>query len=265
MTPYTFKILLPVFDIAAFSSPQTWISLLTLTFMEIVLGIDNIIFISIVVNRLPPAMQKQGRTIGLLLALVCRIGLLLSITWIVGLKTPLFTLDLPFGEPNFAVAGRDLILLAGGLFLLAKSTTEIHTKLQGEEEEAAAGKYDSLLRVIIQIIIIDIVFSFDSILTAVGLVDNVLVMIIAVVLAMGVMLAFSGYIADFVNNNPTIKMLALSFLIMIGVLLIAEALHQEIPKGYVYFSMFFSLVVETLNMRLRKKSNPVHLRDSQYD
>ncbi|GAA4013803.1 TerC family protein [Hymenobacter fastidiosus] len=254
-----------MFDISAFSNPQTWISLLTLTFMEIVLGIDNIIFISIVVNRLPKAQHKQGRTIGLLLALLFRIGLLLSITWIVGLKTPLFTLNLPFLAPDFGVSGRDLILLAGGLFLLAKSTTEIHTKLQGEEEEATVGKYDSLLRVIIQIIIIDIVFSFDSILTAVGLVDNVLVMIVAVVLAMGVMLAFSGYIADFVNNNPTIKMLALSFLIMIGIMLVAEAFHQEIPKGYVYFSMLFSLLVESLNMRLRKKSPPVQLRDSQFD
>lgn len=254
-----------MFDISAFSSPATWISLLTLTFMEIVLGIDNIIFISIVVNKLPHDQQKRGRTIGLLLALLFRIGLLLSISWIVSLKEPLFTLNLPFLEPNFGVSGRDIILLFGGLFLLGKSTTEIHTKLQGEEESAGEGKFDSMARVIMQIVIIDIVFSFDSILTAVGLVDNVLVMILAVVIAMGVMLAFSGYIADFVNKNPTIKMLALSFLIMIGILLVMEAFHKEIPKGYVYFAMFFSLLVETLNMRLRKKSTPVHLRDSQYD
>ncbi|WP_230471090.1 TerC family protein [Hymenobacter jejuensis] len=254
-----------MFDISAFSSVHTWVSLLTLTFMEIVLGIDNIIFISIVVNRLPREQQKRGRTIGLLLALLFRIGLLLSITWIVGLKEPLFTLNLPFESGPFGVSGRDLILLAGGLFLLAKSTTEIHTKLQGEEEEVGAGKFDSLTRVIIQIVIIDIVFSFDSILTAVGLVDNVLVMILAVIFAMGIMLAFSGYIADFVNNNPTIKILALSFLIMIGIMLVMEAFHKEIEKGYVYFAMAFSLVVELLNMRLRKKTQPVHLRDSQYD
>jgi len=255
-----------VFNFAAFAEPHTWVSLLTLTFMEIVLGIDNIIFISIVVNRLPRAEQGRGRTIGLLLALLFRVGLLLSISWIVGLKTPLFYLNLPFLDANFGVAGRDIILLAGGLFLIAKSTTEIHTKLQGEEEEAlAAGNTTSLPRIIAQIIVIDIVFSFDSILTAVGLVDNVLVMILAVILAMGVMLAFSGYVADFVNDNPTIKVLALSFLIMIGVMLVMEAFHKEIEKGYIYFAMAFSLVVEMLNMRLRKKTEPVHLRDSQLD
>ncbi|HEX8350974.1 MAG TPA: TerC family protein [Hymenobacter sp.] len=254
-----------MFDFSAFSEASTWVSLLTLTFMEIVLGIDNIIFISIVVNRLPQEQQKQGRTIGLLLALLFRIGLLLSITWIVGLKEPLFTLNLPGMEPNFGVAGRDLILLAGGLFLLAKSTTEIHTKLQGDEEEMGVGNFHSLTRVIIQIVLIDIVFSFDSILTAVGLVDNVLVMIAAVICAMGIMLAFSGYISDFVNHNPTIKVLALSFLIMIGIMLVMEAFHKEIEKGYVYFAMAFSLVVELLNMRVRKKTAPVELRDSQYD
>jgi len=255
-----------MFNFSAFSEASTWISLLTLTFMEIVLGIDNIIFISIVVNRLPREQHKRGRTIGLLLALVFRIGLLLSITWIVGLKEPLFTLNLPFlDEPSFGASGRDLILLGGGLFLLAKSTTEIHTKLQGEEEDVHAGNYQSLTRVIIQIVLIDIVFSFDSILTAVGLVDNVLVMIAAVICAMGIMLAFSGYISDFVNNNPTIKVLALSFLIMIGIMLVMEAFHKEIEKGYVYFAMAFSLVVELLNMRMRKKATPVHLRDSQYD
>ncbi|TGE09845.1 TerC family protein [Hymenobacter fodinae] len=254
------------FDFSVFSNPQTWVSLLTLTFMEIVLGIDNIIFISIVVNRLPRDQQKRGRTIGLLLALLCRIGLLLSITWIVGLKTPLFHLNLPWLEEPFGVAGRDLILLAGGLFLIGKSTTEIHTKLQGEEDESAAGGGTATMgSIILQIIVIDIVFSFDSILTAVGLVDNVLIMILAVVLSMGVMLAFSGVVADFVNRNPTIKMLALSFLIMIGVMLVMEAFHKEIEKGYIYFAMFFSLVVEILNMRLRKKTAPVQLRESQYD
>ena len=254
------------FDFSVFSQAHTWVSLLTLTFMEIVLGIDNIIFISIIVNRLPQALQQRGRTIGLLLALLCRIGLLLSISWIVGLKAALFTLDLPWIAGPFGVSGRDLILLAGGLFLIGKSTTEIHTKLQGEEEEMAAGKGQaSMGNIIFQIILIDIVFSFDSILTAVGLVDNVLIMILAVILSMVVMIIFSGVVADFVNRNPTIKMLALSFLIMIGVMLVMEAFHQEIEKGYVYFAMFFSLVVEMLNMRLRKKTEPVHLRDSQYD
>ncbi|UOQ65864.1 TerC family protein [Hymenobacter volaticus] len=255
------------FDFSVFSNPQTWVSLLTLTFMEIVLGIDNIIFISIIVNRLPRERQGRGRTIGLLLALVFRIGLLLSISWIVGLKSALFTLNLPWQTEPFGVSGRDLILLGGGLFLIGKSTTEIHTKLQGEEEETHAdGKANvSMGGIIFQIILIDIVFSFDSILTAVGLVDNVLIMILAVILSMGVMLVFSGVVADFVNRNPTIKMLALSFLIMIGVMLVMESFHKEIEKGYIYFAMAFSLVVEILNMRLRKKSPPVQLRESQYD
>ncbi|QIX61924.1 TerC family protein [Hymenobacter sp. BT18] len=255
-----------MFDLSIFSETQTWVSLLTLTFMEIVLGIDNIIFISIIVNRLDPAQQKRGRTIGLVLALVIRILLLMSISWIVGLKAPLFHIDVPWADHDFGVTGRDIILLIGGLFLIAKSTTEIHTKLQGEEETEAGGKlYSSMGRIIIQIVLIDIVFSFDSILTAVGLVDNVLIMILAVVLSIGVMLAFSGVVADFVNRNPTIKMLALSFLIMIGVMLVMEAFHKEIEKGYIYFAMFFSLVVEVLNMRLRKKADPVRLRDSQFD
>jgi predicted tellurium resistance membrane protein TerC len=234
--------------------------------MEIVLGIDNIIFISIIVNRLPKELQARGRTMGLLLALVFRIGLLLSISWIVSLRSALFTINLPPLVNNFGVSGRDLILLAGGLFLMYKSTTEIHTKLQGEEDhESTGGGGATMTSVILQIIVIDIVFSFDSILTAVGLVDNVLVMIAAVIAAMGVMLAFSGAVANFVNNNPTIKMLALSFLIMIGFMLVMEAAHKEVEKGYLYFAMAFSLIVELLNLRLRKKSKPVHLRDSQYD
>jgi len=256
-----------VYDLGAFTHTATWISLLTLTFMEIVLGIDNVIFISIVVNRLPRELQGRGRTVGLLLALVFRIGLLLSIAWIVGLRAALFTINLPPLVAHFGVSGRDLILLAGGLFLIYKSTTEIHDKLQGEDEdEAGAGKAGAtFVGTVLQIIVIDIVFSFDSILTAVGLVDNVLVMIAAVVLAMSVMLVFSGKVADFVNRNPTIKVLALSFLIMIGFMLVMEAAHQEVPKGYVYFSMFFSLVVELVNMRVRKKGKPVQLHDSPYD
>ena len=255
-----------MYDFGAFAHPATWVSLLTLTFMEIVLGIDNIIFISIVVNRLPKESQARGRTIGLLLALMFRIGLLLSISWIVSLRTALFTINSPSLVSNFGVTGRDLILLAGGLFLMYKSTTEIHTKLQGEDEdEGMGGGNATMVSIILQIIVIDIVFSFDSILTAVGLVDNVLVMIAAVICAMGIMLAFSGVVANFVNNNPTIKMLALSFLIMIGFMLVMEAAHKEVEKGYLYFAMAFSLIVELLNLRLRKKGKPVKLHDSQYD
>ncbi|WP_426058739.1 TerC family protein [Hymenobacter sp. B1770] len=256
-----------MYDFGAFAQAATWVSLLTLTFMEVVLGIDNIIFISIVVGRLPEEQQARGRTIGLLLALVFRVVLLLSISWIVGLRTSLFDLNLPWMDEPFGVTGRDLILLAGGLFLIYKSTTEIHNKLQGEEdqENGIGGKQVTMRNIIFQIILIDIVFSFDSILTAVGLVDNVLVMIAAVVVAMGIMLAFSGVVAGFVNNNPTIKMLALSFLIMIGFMLVMESAHKEIEKGYLYFAMAFSLTVELLNLRLRKKSKPVQLRDSQYD
>ncbi|HEX8656325.1 MAG TPA: TerC family protein [Hymenobacter sp.] len=256
-----------MYDFSAFAHAATWVSLLTLTFMEIVLGIDNIIFISIVVNRLPEGQQARGRTIGLLLALLFRVGLLLSISWIVGLRTPLFNLPFPWLAEPFGVTGRDIILMAGGLFLIYKSTTEIHNKLQGEEDEGGIGgvKRATMASIIFQIIIIDIVFSFDSILTAVGLVDNVLVMIAAVIFAMGVMLAFSAAVANFVNKNPTIKMLALSFLIMIGFMLVMEAAHKEVEKGYLYFAMAFSLTVELLNLRLRKKNKPVVLRDSQYD
>ncbi|MFC5270532.1 TerC family protein [Adhaeribacter terreus] len=246
-----------------FAEPATWISLLTLTLMEIVLGIDNIIFISIVAGKLPVEQQGKARTIGLMCALVFRVILLLFISHIVAMKDPLFTLDLPFIENDFGVTGRDLILFAGGLFLIAKSTTEIHGKLEGEEEEHNVKKVaQSLGKVIFQIVLIDIVFSFDSILTAVGLVEHVTIMIIAVILSMGVMLAFSKAISNFVNDHPTIKMLALSFLIMIGFMLVLEALHQHVPKGYVYFAMAFSLAVELLNMRLRKKTKPVELRDS---
>lgn len=256
-----------MYDFAAFGHLHTWISLLTLTFLEIVLGIDNIIFISIVVNLLPRVQQPRGRTIGLLLALVFRIGLLTSITWLVSLRAPLFMLPIQTAEGPFGVTGRDLILMAGGLFLLYKSVVEIYEKLQGHEEDTTGmGKAGTtMLGVVIQIIIIDIVFSFDSILTAVGLVSNVLVMIAAVILAMCIMLAFSGVVADFVNRNPTIKILALSFLVMIGGMLVLEAAHQEVPKGYVYFAMFFSLLVELLNMRMRKNTDAAQLQNSQYE
>ncbi len=248
-----------------FANPDAWISLLTLTFMEVVLGIDNIVFISIIVARLPEDQQGKGRTIGLMLALIFRVILLLFISFIVQAKEPLFTVNLPFTVSELAVSWRDIILFVGGLFLLAKSTTEIHNKLEGEEEAGhTTGKARTTLgKILIQIILIDIVFSFDSILTAVGLVDEVLIMIIAVVISMGIMLAFAKVISDFVNNRPTVKMLALSFLLLIGVMLVAEAFHVEIPKGYIYFAMFFSLMVEMLNSKLRKKTEPVHLRQSQ--
>lgn len=247
-----------------FANPDTWISLLTLTFMEVVLGIDNIVFISIVVGRLPQEQQAKGRTIGLALALIFRVILLLFISWIVGASAPLFSINLPFTENEFAVSWRDIILFAGGLFLLAKSTTEIHNKLEGEEEGHGSGKaHATMSKILVQIVLIDIVFSFDSILTAVGLAQEVIVMIIAVVLAMGIMLAFAKYVSDFVNKHPTVKMLALSFLILIGFMLVVESLHQHIPKGYIYFAMFFSLMVEMLNMQLRKKTTPVHLRQNE--
>jgi predicted tellurium resistance membrane protein TerC len=248
-----------------FANPDTWISLLTLTFMEVVLGIDNIVFISIIVNRLPKEQQAKGRTIGLALALIFRVILLMFITWIVGASKPIFSIDLPFTDGEFAVSWRDIILFAGGLFLLAKSTTEIHNKLEGEEEgEQGTNKaYASMAKVLVQIVLIDIVFSFDSILTAVGLAQEVIVMIIAVIIAMGIMIIFAKYVSDFVNNHPTVKMLALSFLILIGFMLVVEALHQHIPKGYIYFAMFFSLMVEMLNLRLRKKTVPVHLRQNE--
>ncbi|CAN5511893.1 TerC family protein [soil metagenome] len=224
------------------------ISLFTLIVMEIVLGIDNIIFISILADKLPKNQQKKARQIGLSMALLIRIGLLFSISWIVSLKEPFFTVM----EHGFS--GRDIVLLFGGLFLMAKSTSEIHSKISGEEGvlETSAKKL-SLNAAILQIIGLDIVFSFDSILTAVGLVDHVSIMIGAVIISMLIMLAAAGAVSDFVNRNPTIKMLALAFLLMIGFMLTVEAFHYEVPKGYIYFAMAFSLAVELLNMRGKKK------------
>ena len=239
-----------------FLTAEALVSLLTLTLLEVVLGIDNIIFISIQAGKLPREQQNRARRIGLFIALFVRIGLLFGISWIVGLKQDLFSL---FG---MGFSGRDLILLSGGLFLTYKSTHEIHDKLEGEtisDDLRPAGS--TLSSVILQIVLLDVVFSFDSILTAVGLVRQVEVMILAVILAMLIMLAFSEKISDFVNDHPTIKMLALSFLLMIGMMLVAESLEFEIPKGYIYFSMAFSLVVELLNMRSAKKQKPVKLRD----
>ncbi len=244
------------FDLSIFSSAQTWISLLTLTFMEIVLGIDNIIFISLVAGKLPEAAQPRARTIGLLLALVFRVLLLLSITWVVGLTKPLFTV--PIGAEGFGVTGRSLILIVGGLFLIWKSTTEIHDKFDiaddSEEEQKTKFAKVTMSAIIVQIVLVDIVFSFDSILTAIGLAKEVMIMILAVMLSMAIMLAFAGKVSRFVNNHPTVKMLALAFLIMIGMMLVAEGLGQHVSKGYIYFAMAFSLLVESLNLRLGRKN-----------
>jgi predicted tellurium resistance membrane protein TerC len=234
-------------DFQALFSIASLISLITLSVLEIVLGIDNIIFISIVTGKLPKHQQKKARATGLSLALVMRIALLFSITWVIGLKDPLFTIM------DFGVTGRDLILFAGGVFLLIKTTTEIHNKIEGHDESGMNIKKETLNSIVFQIVIIDIVFSFDSILTAVGLVTNVLIMVLAVIIAMFIMLSFSEKVSDFINKHPTIKMLALAFLLMIGMLLILDALHIHVPKEYVYFSMAFSFMVEFLNMRMHKK------------
>lgn len=226
------------------------IGLVTLIIMEVVLGIDNIIFISILAGKLPHNQQEKARRIGLMLALLMRVALLFSISWIVSLKEPFITIM----EHGFS--GRDLVLLLGGLFLMAKSTSEIHAKINTEEHHANPNlKKLTLNAAIAQIIGLDIVFSFDSILTAVGLVDHVSIMIIAVVVSMIIMLFSAKAVSDFVNRHPTIKMLALSFLLMIGFMLTIEAFHYEVPKGYIYFAMAFSLVVELLNMRIRKSTN----------
>jgi predicted tellurium resistance membrane protein TerC len=232
------------------------VSLLTLTFLEIVLGIDNIVFISITAGKLPQHDQKKARTLGLFLALLVRIGLLLGVSWVIGLKNPLLTAG------AFELSARDLILLVGGLFLLGKSTTEIHAKLEGEEESREV-KVLSLRGAVIQIILLDIVFSLDSILTAVGLVENVLIIIIAIVISLSVMLAFAKKISDFINKHPAMKLLAISFLMMIGLVLVLEGLHLHVPKGYIYFSMAFALGIEVLNMKIRKRSKPVAMRESK--
>ena len=239
-----------------FADPQLWIGFLTLTVLEIVLGIDNVVFISILAGKLPENQQEKARKLGLTLALVTRILLLLGISWIVGLTKPLFSI---FGHP---VAGKDLILGIGGLFLIAKATHEIHEKLEGEEGHASRKVAPRFASVIIQILLLDVVFSLDSVITAVGMVNRIPVMIAAVIIAVGFMLLFSGHISSFINRHPTLKMLALSFLILIGVMLVAESFHREIPKGYIYFAMAFSVAVEILNMNLRKKAPPVHLHEA---
>jgi predicted tellurium resistance membrane protein TerC len=238
------------------ADPNAWIALLTLTVMEIVLGIDNLVFLSILSSRLPPPQQPAARKAGLALALGTRLLLLLAIGWVIGLTEPWFGL---FGHP---ISGRDLVLLLGGLFLLYKATSEIHHKLEGVEGDAAAPRSRSTFAgVVAQIAVLDIVFSLDSVITAVGMVkDKISVMVTAIVISMVVMLMFVNAICAFVERHPTVKMLALSFLLLIGTTLVAEAFHAEVPKGYVYFAMGFSIFVEVLNLRLRKQGKPVDLR-----
>jgi predicted tellurium resistance membrane protein TerC len=239
------------------TDPNALVGLLTLTALEIVLGVDNIIFISILSGKLPKAEQPKARKLGLAGAFVTRILLLLSIAWIVRLTNPLFTVA------GIEFTGRNLILLFGGLFLIGKATFEIHGKLEGSDEEAEGGKVaSSLVAVVIQIMLIDIVFSLDSVITAVGMVSEVQIMIAANVVALGIMLAAATPISDFVDRHPTIKMLALSFLVLIGTNLVAEGFGQHIPKGYTYFAMFFSFLVEMLNLRLRAKQAAVRLHDT---
>jgi predicted tellurium resistance membrane protein TerC len=237
-----------------FSQPESWIALLTLTFLEIVLGVDNIIFISIVTNKLPASQQPRARLIGLSMALIFRIGLLLGITWIIGFTQPIFTLL------DHSVSGRDLILLTGGLFLMGKSTMEINHKMESHAHGTQAKGGTTLSSVIVQIVLLDIIFSFDSILTAVGLTDKIVLMVIAVVIALVVMMIFAGNISSFIAKHPSLEVLALAFLILIGFMLMLEAMHQHVPKGYIYFAVFFSLLVEVVNIRIRKKSDPVKLK-----
>jgi predicted tellurium resistance membrane protein TerC len=248
-----------------FLKPDTWLALLTLCFLEIVLGIDNVIFISIVSNKLPEHQRKKARNTGLALAMGVRIILLLGITWIIGFTQPLFTIPANFllGEA-MAISGKDLILLFGGMFLIAKSTLEISHEMEGDDEAESIGNkaVKSLTSTIIQIILLDIVFSFDSILTAIGIVppDQVIIMIIAVMVSILVMMFFSGAISDFIKRHPSMEVLALGFLILIGFTLILEGLHKDIPKGYIYFAVAFSLLIEFTNIRVRKKRHkPVKL------
>jgi predicted tellurium resistance membrane protein TerC len=242
-----------------FTDPEAWISLITLTVLEIVLGIDNVIFISILSDKLPKNQQQKGRKLGLAMAMITRILLLLTITWVMKLTAPLFSLSGLFNvtDPEWveklAISGRDLILIIGGLFLIYKSTAEIHHKIEGEEEDAGKVKPHSFWATIFQIMLLDIVFSLDSVITAVGMAKHVEIMIAAVVIAVGIMMWASSGVANFVNKHPTVKMLALSFLLLIGVSLLAEAFEQHIPKGYIYFAMAFSILVEMLNLKMRSK------------
>ena len=242
-----------------FADPQIWIALFTLTALEIVLGIDNIIFISILAGKLPAEQQQRARTIGLALAMITRLALLFSLTWIMQLTKPWFSVL------NHDISGRDVILILGGLFLLAKSTMEIHEKLEGTEESDGRRAARSFWSTIVQIMLLDIVFSLDSVITAIGMVDQLAVMVAAVVIAVGFMLVFAGPVSNFVERHPTIKMLALSFLLLIGLALIGEGFDMHIPKGYIYFAMAFSVFVELLNLKLRGQAKPVHLKQKYKD
>jgi predicted tellurium resistance membrane protein TerC len=236
------------------STPEAWIALLSLTALEIVLGIDNIIFISILASKLPEEQQNLGRQIGLVMAMVTRIALLFSLTWLTRLTSPLFSVF------SYAISGRGLILISGGLFLLAKSTFEIHERLEGEEGHASQKVAPTLTGVVIQIMLLDIVFSLDSVITAIGMVNEIAIMVTAVVIAVGIMLFASGPISAFVNDRPTLKILALSFLLLIGFSLVADGLGFHIPKGYIYFAMGFSVFVEIINLQVRARTEPIQLR-----
>jgi predicted tellurium resistance membrane protein TerC len=244
---------------AWFTDPQVWMALATLTALEIVLGIDNIVFISILAGKLPAHQQEKARLLGLGLALFTRIALLFSLTWLMGLTAPLFTVL------HTEISGRDLILIAGGLFLLGKSTLEIHDNLEGEEGHSSARAAASFAGVLVQIMLLDIVFSLDSIITALGMSNRLSVMVVAVIAAVGFMMFFSGRISAFVDRHPSIKMLALSFLILIGVALVGDGLDMHIPKGYIYFAMAFSVLVEMLNLRVRRRGKPVKLHQAYVD
>jgi predicted tellurium resistance membrane protein TerC len=233
-----------------FFSTELIVSLITLTFLEIVLGIDNVVFISIISGRLPVSQQKKARLIGISLAFLGRVLLLIAINWIIGLNKPFFNVA------DFAVSYRDLILIAGGLFLIGKSTSEIHTRIEGKPEGSKKVKKLTLRSAIVQILILDLVFSLDSIITAIGLVDNVLVIVIAIVISLATMLFFSKRISDFINKHPAMKILAISFLIMIGTVLVIEGLHVHVPKGYIYVSMAFALGIEVINMRISRNNKP---------
>lgn len=237
------------------TQPEAWIAFLTLVALELVLGVDNVIFISILASKLPQEQQQRARTTGIMLAVITRVLLLLSLSWIIGLTEPLFAVF------EFEISGRDLVLIAGGLFLLWKSVHEIHQRLEGDEGQAAAKVRSAFWSVIIQIMLLDIVFSLDSVITAVGMVDELAIMIAAVVIAAVVMVFSATPLSNFVERHPTVKMLALSFLLLIGFTLIVEGLHQHIPKGYIYFAMGFSVLVEMLNLRIRGKGEPVTLHE----
>ena len=245
--------MLPLSAMDAFLTTDGIIALITLTFLEVVLGVDNVIFISILSSKLPPALQPRARRVGLLAAMVMRILLLMSIAWIIRLTAPLITV---FGRD---ISGRDLILLGGGLFLLGKATLEIHERLEGEEGHGSASVTASFAAVIAQIMLLDVVFSLDSVITAVGMAEDLSVMVVAVVLAVGIMMVSAEPISAFVNRHPTVKVLALSFLLLIGVSLVGDGLGMHIPKGYIYFAMGFSVFVEMINLRVRRTTKPVKL------